>query len=121
MRNLNIKAVNMDMTPAIDQRFREKMDSLDKYIDQDDESVECSARVSKETGRAGDMFKAEVSLHTSGKNFGAVAENADMYVAIDDVKEAVERKIISYKDKKRSIFKRGASKAKDLLRGFKKF
>lgn len=121
MRNLKIQGINMEVTPAIDQHFREKLNGLDKYIDQNDESVECNARVSKETGRAGDMFKAEVSLHTAGKNFGAVAENADMYVAIDDVKEAVERKIISYKDKKRSIFKRGASKAKDLLRGFKKF
>ena len=54
----------------------------------------------------------------SGTRFGAVSEKEDMYQAIDDVKGALERKIVSYKDKKRSIFKRGATKAKNLLKGF---
>ena len=34
MRNLNIHAINMEMTPAIEHRFREKMDrgKLKKYL-----------------------------------------------------------------------------------------
>ncbi len=118
MRNLNIHAINMEMTEAIKQRFTEKINSLDKFLDQNDESIKCNARVYKETSRTGDIFKAEVSIHTSGKNFGGVSEKEDLYAAIDNVKDIVERKIVSYKDKKRSIFKRGAMKAKALLKGF---
>lgn len=118
MRNLNIHAINMEMTEAIKQYFIDKINSLDKFLDQNDESIECSAKVYKETGKKGDIFKAEVSIHTSGKNFGAVSEKEDLYAAIDNVKDIVERKIVSYKDKKRSIFKRGATKAKALLKGF---
>ena len=119
MRNLNINATNIEMTEAIKQYFTDKINSLDKFLNQNDESIKCSARVRKEMGKTGDIFKAEVSIHTSGKNFGAVSEKEDLYAAIDDVKDMVERKIVSYKDKKRSIFKKGAIKVKTLLKGLK--
>ncbi len=120
MRNLKIQAINIEMTGAIENYFRDKMNSLDKFIDQNDESVECNARVSKSSGssQSGEFFKAEVSIHTAGKNFGAVSERDNLYSAIDDVREAVVRKITSHKDKKQSLFKKGAQKAKKLLRGF---
>ena len=119
MRNLQIKGINIEMTEAIENYFREKLNSLDKYIDSNDESIECNARVSKIAGnQSGDIFKAEVSLHTSGKNYGAESTKNNLYTAIDDVKDAVARKIVAHKDKKRSLFKKGASKAKRLLKGF---
>ncbi|MBU1558063.1 ribosome-associated translation inhibitor RaiA [Patescibacteria group bacterium] len=118
MKNLQIKAINIEMTEAIEDYFREKMNSLDKYIDLSDESVECDARVSKiADNQSGDIFKAEVSLHTSGKNYGAESTKDNLYTAIDDVRESMARKITSHKDKQRSLFKKGASKAKDLLKG----
>ncbi len=119
MRNVKIKGLNIEMTEAIEDYFKSKMDALDKYIDPNDESVECDARISKSAdNQSGDIFKAEVSIHTAGKNFGAVSEKDNLYSAIDDVQYAVARKITSHKDKKRSIFKRGAAEAKRLLKGF---
>ena len=120
MRNLKIQAINIEMTDAIENYFKERMDSLDKFIDPNDESVECSARVSRSSGssHSGEFYRAEVSIHTSGKNFGAVSEKDNLYAAIDDVKDAVVRKITTHKDKKISLFKKGAMKAKKLLKGF---
>jgi len=118
MRNLQIKGINIEMTEAIEKYFKERISSLDKYIDSDDESVECSARVSKIAGNnSGDIFKAEISLHTSGKNYGADATKENLYEAIDEVQSRVAGKIVSYKDKQRSLFKKGATKAKNLLKG----
>ena len=118
MRNLQIKAINIELTEAIESYFRDKMNSLDKYIDQNDESVGCFARVSKiASGQSGDIFKAEVTLHTAGKNYGAESTKDDLYAAIDDVRDAVIRKITSHKDRRRSLFRKGASKAKGLLKG----
>ncbi|MBU4480341.1 ribosome-associated translation inhibitor RaiA [Patescibacteria group bacterium] len=119
MKNIKIKGLNIEMTEAIESYFKNKMDSLDKFLDPNDESIECDARISKiADNQSGDIFKAEVSIHTAGKNFGAVSEKDNLYSAIDDVQYAVTRKITSYKDKKRSIFKRGATEFKRLLKKF---
>lgn len=120
MKNLNIKAINIELTDAIETYFKSRMDSLDKYIDENDESVECNARVSKssQSSQSGDFFKAEVSIHTAGKIFGAVSEKESLYAAIDDVKDSVARKMTSYKNKQRSLFRKGASKLKGMLKGF---
>jgi len=61
-------------------------------------------------------------LRTAGKNYGAESVKSDLYIAIDDVQNSVVRKIVTYKDKKRSLFKKGALKAKAILKGlnFKK-
>ena len=118
MRNLQIKAMGIELTDAIESYFRDKINNLDKYIDPSDESVECDARVSKIAGNhSGDIFKAEISLHTAGKNYGAESTKENLYKAIDDVKDRVARKITSHKKKQRSLFKKGASKAKSLLKG----
>jgi len=121
MKNVRIKANNIELTKAIEDYFKSKIDSLDKFIDSSDESIECNARVSKTTRhhQSGDFFKAEVSIHTAGKIFGAVSEKDNLYAAIDDVRESVMRKMTSYKDKKQTLFKRGAHKVKNLLKGFK--
>ncbi len=119
MRNLKIRTLDLEMTDAINSYFKEKMDSLDKFIDPDDESVECDARISKIAGnQSGDIFRAEVSIHTAGKNFGAVAEKDDLYASIDDVRDSVSRKMAEHKDKQKDLFKKGALKIKNLLRGF---
>lgn len=116
MINVHIKALNIELTDAIENYFREKLNNLDNLIDSGDESVDCNARVSKiAENRSGDIFRAEVNLHTAGKNFGAVADKQDTYVAIDEVVDRVGRKISDYKNKRRSLFKRGAQKIKQLL------
>lgn len=109
----------MELTSAIENYFRDKINHLDNLVDINDESIECSARISKIAGnQSGDIFKAEISLHTAGKNYGAESEKDNLYAAIDDVVDMVGRKISSYKDKKRSLFKKGGQKFKELLRGF---
>lgn len=119
MRNITINAFDMELTEAIDSYIREKMNALDKYIDPKDESVSCSVRVSKTTQhhKSGDFYKAEVSIHTSTKDFGATEEKDDLYASIDEMKDRVARKMADYKDKKENIFRRSSLKLKNILRG----
>jgi len=118
MRNVHIKALDMELTDAISKYIKEKLSHLDKFIDPNDEDVECDVRVSQTTKHhvSGNIFKAELTLHTSGKNYGARAENENLYAAIDDLKDQVQRKMTTHKDKKLSLFKRGAIKIKEMLR-----
>jgi len=68
MRNIHIKSLDLKLTDAIENYFIEKLGSLDNLIDQNDQSIDCSARVSKTAGnRSGNIFRAEISLHTSGE------------------------------------------------------
>ena len=107
----------MEMAPSIEEYFTNKLSHLDKYLDPTDESIECDARVSKiAENKSGDIFKAEVSLHTAGKIYGADSTKDSLYASIDDVVDMVGRKITDHKDKQRSLFKRGASKFKNLLK-----
>ncbi|MEK7105797.1 MAG: HPF/RaiA family ribosome-associated protein, partial [Patescibacteria group bacterium] len=68
----------------------------------------------------GDVFKAEVNITTSlGKQFRAVSEKPDLYEAIDDVRSEIVREISSAKGKKEALWKRGARKVKNMMKGFR--
>ena len=95
-----------------------KMARLEKFVNPEDEGVSMDVRISKTTDhhRAGKIYKAEGSIMTSGKKFGAEVEADDLFVAIDELKDILSRKMSSYKGKKRGLFKKGAAQIKRLLK-----
>ena len=115
---INIKTTNFSLTPAIQIYLKDKLDSLDRFLP-NDESVFADAELAKTTKhhQKGDIFKAEVNLTISGKLIRAVAEEWDLRVAIDAVKNELQREIKSNKEKSQSLYKRGARLFKKLLRG----
>ena len=118
MKNIKIATDNIRRIEEVTNYAKRKMESLDKFINPKDEGVSMDIRVSKTTDhhRAGKIYKAEISVMTSGKKFGAEVEADDLFVAIDELKDIISRKMSSYKGKKRGLFKKGAAKIKRLLR-----
>jgi len=114
----NIKATNIEITPAISDYIDKKFSAFDRFT-QGDESALCDVEVAKTTQhhRQGDVFKAEVNLHTAGKNFYAAIEKDDLYAAIDLVKDEVVRALTTHKDKGISLMRKGALKMKNALKG----
>jgi ribosome-associated translation inhibitor RaiA len=63
------------------------------------------------------VFKAEFDISINGEKFFAMSEKEDLYTAIDDAKEEIVRKIADSKDRRKTLFKRGASSVKKMLKG----
>lgn len=120
MLNINVKATNISLTPAISQYIDEKIASIEKFIDMEDPgSVKVNIEVGKTTRhhQSGDIFNAELNLTLSGKHFRAVSEQGTLYAALDDVKDEMVREVTSYRGKQRTLFRRGAARVKNIIRG----
>ncbi|MFA5889206.1 MAG: ribosome-associated translation inhibitor RaiA [Candidatus Paceibacterota bacterium] len=115
---IKIRSKNFDITPAIDDYVTKKISTLEKYLDTKDE-VLCEVEIGRTTKHhnTGDIFKAEVNIVQPGnKQIYARAEEIDLYTAIDIVRDEAERAIVSRKDKYKTLWKRGASRVKNLLK-----
>ena len=118
--NINTKATNVELTPAIQDYLNKKVAAFDKLINKNDESAALNVVLAKITQhhQKGDIFKAEMNLRISGKVFQASSEEQDIFIAIDFVKDEMVRELRSYKDKRIGVLKRGGNKVKQFLRGF---
>ncbi len=117
--NIKIRSINFEITPAIDDYITKKFSSLEKFLDRKDGEVICEVEIGRTTKHhnSGDIFKAEINLNEPGsKQVYAVAEEVDLYTAIDIVRDEAERAIVSRKTKSDTLFRRGASQIKDLIK-----
>lgn len=119
--NIKIRSANFDLTPAIEEYINKKISSLEKFFGGHD-SILCEVEVGRTTDhhKSGDIFKAEVNL--TGGNISqiyAVAQEVDLYTAVDVVRDEAEREIVSKKNKKDTLFRRGAQKIKNILKNIR--
>ncbi len=117
--NKNIKATNIELTPAISDYIEKKFSAFDRFVNDTQGGAHCDVEVGKTTRhhRQGDVFRAEVNLRVSGQGFYAVSEKDDLYAAIDEVKDEIVRQITGHKDKSTTLMRRGAYKVKNMLKG----
>ena len=107
----------MELTSAISEYVDKRLSSVEKYVKEGSLSV--SVEVGKTTNhhKQGEFFKAEINLIINGEQFFAMSEESDLYAAIDDAKEEIVRKITHNKDRRKTLFRRGASSLKKMLKG----
>lgn len=115
--NIKIRSINFEITPAIDDYINKKISSLEKFFGMN-ESLLCEVEIGRITKHnSGDVFKAEINIVTPGnKQVYAISEEADLYKAIDMIRDDAEREIVSQKNKKNTLFRRGASQIKNLIK-----
>jgi putative sigma-54 modulation protein len=91
----------MELTDAIKEHVNEKVGSLEKYFDN---IIEARVDVGKTTDhhQKGDVFRAEVNLQVPGTLLRAEAVEEDLYKAINEVKNELQRQLVEYKEKMRS-------------------
>jgi len=114
---IDLKTKNFSLTPSIRTYLQEKLGNLDKFLPKD-ESIFADVELAKTTKhhQKGDIFRAEVNLKVPGRLIRAVAEEWDLRVAIDAVKDELQREITMNKEKNISLYRRGARLLKRLLR-----
>jgi len=98
---INIKATQMELTPAIKEFTQEKMDMLEKYLGEI-QVLNCDVEVGVTTHHhtKGEIFRAEVNLNLPGELIRVEKTEEDLYKAIDKVKEHVAMAIKKYKEKR---------------------
>ena len=118
--NINIKATNMELTSAINIYVDKRLASLQKFFG--DAEMSGQVEVGKTTNhhKQGDVFKAEIDINVSGKNYFSNSEKDDLYAAIDDAREQIMAIATREKDRKQTLYKRGASSVKKMLKGISK-
>lgn len=114
----NIKATNMELTSSISSYIDKRLASIKKFV-KDEEEMKALIEVGKTTNhhKQGDVFRAEFNIEISGSAFYTFSEKEDLYTAIDDAKEEIIRQITNSKNRKKTLFKRGASSVKKMLKG----
>ena len=117
--NIKITEHTGALTPALRDYIEKRMQGLSKFT-AGEPTVIVEVGKTTEHHRQGEVFEAKVSVTTPlGKQYRAASQKADLYEAIDDVRNEVVRELSSAKDKRATLFRRGAQKIKNLVRGFR--
>lgn len=120
--NIKIKATNIELTEAISEYANKRILNIEKFIKGIDSEILVYIEVGKTTNhhKQGEVFRAEINIDISGSKFYSFSEKEDLYVAIDDVVDEIIRQIKNQKNKKQTLFKRGAKRLKEIIRGMSK-
>lgn len=115
----------MEITPAIYDYVIKRVTNLEKLLEKmevNGEGAIVSFEVSKNTNhhKGGSIFHADCRIQIKGEEFYGSADEEDLYASIDAVKENLFREISKNKDRKQTLFKRGAASVKKMLKGLSK-
>ncbi len=116
--NINIKSTNFNMTPDVEEYITSKMKSVEKFLNTEaDEEVLVEFEVERSTHhKNGDVFRAEANLSLKGIMHRAESSESDVRIAIDSVKDQIEKQIRRSKTKRFDLFEKGARKIKSMLK-----
>ena len=115
---INIKATNIELTPAITEYVEKKISSIAKFFDHNPDAV-AQVEVGKSTQhhKSGEIFRAEVHISGGELDLYAASEEIDLYAAIDLVKDEVVRSAKHTKGRNQALTRRGAQMVKSAMKG----
>ena len=125
---ITIKATNLKLTSAIRSYIEEKIGGLEKFIQklaEEDQSskkgrplIEAWVEIGRTTHHhhKGRVFRAECQIRLPGKGVRAESTRRDLYLAIDEVKDELQRELKRYTEKKVSKYRRTARRMKRLIK-----
>lgn len=90
--NLNLTGHHLEITPAIRQHVTDKLAKIKNHFDN---VIDVSVILSVEKLKQ----KAEANVHVSGKTIFVECEDENLYVAIDNLIDKLDRQVIKHKEK----------------------
>ncbi len=117
--NIIFKSPHMEITSAIKAYVEKKLISLNKFSSEG-AILEVDLGKVNNHHKHGDVFKAELNFTSSGKLTRTEAVSEDMYSAIDVAQSDMLNALSSKKDKKQTLWRKGASRIKEFARGLSK-
>ena len=100
-----ISGKHLKITDAIKNYTEEKINKISKYTDAITE-VDVVLSV-EDTKSSGQIHKADGLVYASGTKIKVETENTDLYAAIDELEEKLERRVRKYKEKQKDFTKKG--------------
>lgn len=95
--NLTISGHHLEVTPALREYVLAKLDRVTRHFDQVvDVSVLLTVEKLKEKER---RQKCEATLHVKGRDIFVEHANEDLYAAIDQMMDKLDRQVMRHKDR----------------------
>ncbi len=116
--NIKIKTTGISLTPAISEYADKRLIKISKIIGGDPSFI-CDLELAKTTNhhKNGDIFRAEMHIVGKGKDLYASAEDADLYAAIDAMRDEIIRELHASKGKRLSFIRKGGAQVKSMMKG----
>ena len=123
---INLKAINIEITQTMRDYIEKRVTNLGKLISKLEEKgseAQVYFEVSKTTNhhKSGEVFRAHCTIELGGTTFDMSATDQRLEAAIDEVKDNLFREIHQKKDRNTALYRRGAAKIKDMLKGITNF
>ncbi len=114
---ITLKTTNFESTPHIERLLDKRLGTLGKFVPDYETARTCDVELERLTGQqTGKIFRAEVNLQVGGTLFRAEATAERMEDAIEQAKNELKSEIIRKTGKRKSLFKRGAQRIKEMMR-----
>lgn len=98
--NLTISGHHLEVTPALRGYVTSKLDRITKHFDHVvDIKVLLSVEKQKEKEK---RQRAECNIHVKGSDLFAESANQDLYAAVDELVDKLDRQVVRHKDKLQS-------------------
>jgi putative sigma-54 modulation protein len=125
LMQVNLQGKNIELTENIKDYVLKRVTNLEKliaHIEEKKGEAKVNFEVSKTTNhhKAGDIFHADCIISIAGEKFFGESDHEDLFSAVDEVKEKLFSEIGKNKDRKQTLFKRGATSVKKMLKGLTK-
>ena len=122
---INLLGKNIELTEAIKDYVSKRVTNLEKLlsnIEKGGGEVKVNFEVGKSTKhhKSGVVFHTDCLIKINGKEFYGSADKEDLYQAIDALKDSLYNEINKNKDRTQTLFKRGSSSVKKMLKGLSK-
>ncbi len=95
--NLTISGHHVEVTPALRAYVTDKLERITRHFDQ---VVDIKVTLTVEKIKDKDARqRAECSIHVKGNDLFAESASADLYAAIDDLIDKLDRQVVKHKDR----------------------
>ena len=95
--NLTISGHHLEVTPALRGYVIQKLDRVMRHFDQVVD-VRVLLSVEKQKEKEGRQ-RAECNIHVKGSDLFAESASEDLYAAVDDLVDKLDRQVVRHKDK----------------------
>ena len=95
--NLTISGHHLEVTPALRTYVTRKLARISRHFDQ---VVDIKVLLTVDKLKEKDLRqRAECNIHVKGRDLFAESSHADLYAAVDELADKLDRQVLRYKDK----------------------
>jgi putative sigma-54 modulation protein len=113
--NYNIKGTEVTITDELRSYVESRLAQTDKFLG-DDSTAHCDVELAYEAVRDGHKYRAEFTVSSRGEVYRASEWGSALHEAIDLAMAELMQELRRNKEKRLDIVRRGAAKAKNMLR-----